>query len=102
VSAGYSYTTITSGPEEPTKIGVSFYLDDAAWIRAFGEERERPQLSIRHGQVDASFTPTLGPITEADVRIARQLADQAALYAALVERLKAEQDARQETTGTAA
>ncbi|HEY1914614.1 MAG TPA: hypothetical protein VGH27_03470 [Streptosporangiaceae bacterium] len=101
MSGGYSYTTITSAPEEPTRIGVSFYLDDAAWIRAVGEERERPQLSIRHGHVDADFAPTLGPITDTDVRIARQLAEQAALYAGLVERLKANQDAR-EQAGTAA
>jgi hypothetical protein len=101
VSAGYSYTTITSAPEEPTRIGVSFYLDDAAWIRAIGEERERPQLSIRHGHVDADFALPPGSITEAGARIARTLADQAALYAAQVERLKAEQDAREEK-GTAA
>jgi hypothetical protein len=101
VSAGYSYTTITSGPEEPTTIGVSFYLDDAAWIRAIGEGRERPQLSIRHGHVDAVFAPTLGPMTEADVRIARELAEQAAVYAELVERLKTEQDAREQNSTAA-
>jgi hypothetical protein len=101
VSGGYSYTTINSAPEEPTQIGVSFHLDDTAWIRAIGQERERPQLTIRHGHVHADFAPTLGPMTEEDVWIARQLAEQAALYAALVERLKAEQDSR-ESAGTAA
>jgi hypothetical protein len=101
VNGGYSYTTITSAPEEPTRIGVSFYLDDTAWIRAIGQERERPQLSIRHGHVDADFALPPGPITEAGARIARELAEQAVLYADLVERLKAEQDAREQNSTAA-
>jgi hypothetical protein len=101
MNGGYSYTAITSAPEEPTTIGVSFHLDDTAWIRAIGQERERPQLTIRHGHVTADFAPTLGPMTDSDVRIARELAEQAALYAELVERLKAEQDAREQNSTAA-
>ena len=102
MSAGFSFTSIVSGVDEPTRIEVSFFLDDAAWIGVCGREDDRPQLSIRNGQVSADFAPTPGRITEADARPARELADQAAIYAADVERLKAEQDACAETAGTAA
>jgi hypothetical protein len=90
-----------SGADEPTRIEVSFHLDDAAWIRAYGLDDDRPQLSIKHGQVSADFSPTPGRITEADARTARELASQAAIYAAEAERLKAEQDA-EATADTAA
>jgi len=76
VSAGFSYTTIVSGADEPTRIEVSFRLDDVAWIRAYGLDDDRPQLSIKHGQVGADFSPTPGRITEADARTARELASQ--------------------------
>ena len=101
MSAGYTYTTITSGPDEPVRIGVSFHLDDAAWIRVCGLDDDRPQLSIMHGEVGVDFLPTPGRVTEADARIARDLADKAAVYAADVERLRAEQDARAESDAAA-
>jgi hypothetical protein len=101
VSAGYSYTTITSGREEATRIGVSFHLDGISWVRACGLDTDRPQLDIDHGQVTARFSPVPDVISETDVRVARQLADQAALYAAAVERVHAQQ-AAQDATGTAA
>jgi uncharacterized small protein (DUF1192 family) len=101
MNGGYSYVTIMAAADEPTRIEVSFHLDDSAWVRAYGLDEDRPQLTIRHGDVATTFAPTTGRITEDDVRMARELADRAALYAAGVERLKAEQDAR-EQTGTAA
>jgi len=101
VSAGYSYTTIVSGVDEPPRIEVSFYLDDAAEIRVYGLGRDQPHLSVRYGQVGVDFAPTRGRITEADTRAARELASQAAIYAADLERLKAEQDARAENATAA-
>jgi hypothetical protein len=101
VSGGYSFTTINSAPHKPTTIGVSFHLDDSAWVRACGLDSGRPQLSISHGEVSARFAPVPDTITQTDVRIAHQLADQAALYATAVERLLAEQDTPK-ATGTAA
>jgi hypothetical protein len=98
MTGGYTYTTIRGGPEEAMRIEVSFHLDDAAWIRACGQDGDRPSLAIRHGDVGVDFAPTPGRITEDDVRVARQLADQAAAYAAGVERFKADQDARAENT----
>jgi hypothetical protein len=97
VSAGYSYTTISSRAGQPVRIEVSFHLDDEAWIRACGQERDRPQLSVHHGDTGAVFAPTPGHVTQADARIARELAEQAAIYAAEVERLHAECVARAAT-----
>ena len=98
---GYTFTTITGGPEEPTRIEGSFYLDDAARIRLYGLDDDRPQLGIAHGHVEVTFHPGGGRVTEDDARLARELADKAATYAAEVERLRAEHDARA-ATGSAA
>jgi hypothetical protein len=98
VSAGYTYTTIQAGPGEPVRIGVLCYLDDAASIRVCGQGDDRPHLWIAHGDVSVSILPTLGQVTEADARIARDLADKAAAYAAEVERLRTEHEAKAENT----
>jgi len=91
---GYTYTTISAGPGEPTHITVSFYLDDAAWITVYGAGKGRPQLGIAHGEVSVNIAPRAEGIgTAEDVRIARTLADKAAAYAAEVERLAASTDA---------
>jgi hypothetical protein len=101
VSAGYAYTSIVTGVDEPPRIEVSFYLDDAAEVRVYGLGREQVHLAVRYGQVRVDFSPTRGRITGADVRAARELASQAAIYAADLERLKAEQDARAENEAAA-
>jgi hypothetical protein len=101
MSAGYTYTTITSGADEPVQITVAFHLDDTVWIRVCGQEEDRPQLCIRHGDVGVHFVPAPGPVTETDARTARDLADKAATYAAEVERLHTQQNT-QAATGTAA
>jgi hypothetical protein len=101
VSGGYSYTTIVAAADEPTRIEVSFHLDDSAWVRAYGLDEDRPQFTIRHGDVATTFAPTPGRITEDDARMARELANQAATYAAGVERLKANQDAREQNSTAA-
>jgi hypothetical protein len=92
-SGGYTYTSITSEPGQPMRIGVSFHLDRTAWIRAVGLDSERPHLTIDHGDVNAHVAPALGPITQTDAQIARELADQAALYADALQRLASTQDA---------
>ena len=92
--AGYTYTMISAGPSEPTRITVSFYLDAAAWITMYGAGKGRPQLSIAHGEVSVNIAPRAEDIVTAeDARIARTLADKAAAYATEVERLSASNDA---------
>jgi len=71
-------------PGEPVRVTVSFYLDQRAWITVSGIDVGEPRLSIAHGDVSVRVGPS-GPdaVTEQDARIARCLADQAAMYAAL-------------------
>ncbi|MGI8446090.1 MAG: hypothetical protein ACR2MP_02665 [Streptosporangiaceae bacterium] len=87
MSDGYTYTVITAGPHEPTRIGVSFYLDEHAWITVPGTGSTRPHLHIAHGDVSVSICPRTGTVTAEDVALARNLADEATTYAAEVERL---------------
>ena len=89
MSAGYTYTTISSDPGEPGRIDVSFHLDSRALIAVCGQEGERPQLSLSLGEVSVRFCPALGPASAEDARIARDLASKAAEYAAAVEQLAA-------------
>jgi hypothetical protein len=88
MSEGYTYTTLSAHPGEPVRIGVSFSLDDQAWITVCGAEAGRPHLTVAHGDVSVRFAPcSSAEVTAQDARIARTLADQAASYAAEVERL---------------
>jgi hypothetical protein len=89
MSGGYTYTTIVTRREQPTRIGVSFYLDADAWITVPGAGTGTPHLTIAHGDVSVRIGPRADEVTAEDARIARNLADQAAIYAAAVERLAA-------------
>ena len=74
MSAGYTYTTISSDPGEPGRIDVSFHLDSRAWIAVCGQDDDRPQLTVSLGEVSVRICPALGPATAEDARIARDLA----------------------------
>jgi hypothetical protein len=90
MSEGYTYTTLSSHQGEPVRVGVSFYLDTHAWVAVCGRESGQPRLTVSHGDVSVSIGPASpGQVTEQDARIARSLADQAAAYAAEIERLAA-------------
>jgi hypothetical protein len=90
VSGGYDYTTLTGGRDEPVQVRVSFYLDDPAWIRFITGE-SGPHLVVSQGEVSAVFGPaSAARVTGEDVRLARELADRAAEYAAEIERLASE------------
>lgn len=101
MSDGCTYTTLSAHPGEPVRVGVSFYLDELAWIAVPGIGAGRPHLSISHGDVSVAILPSSPEeITAEDARIARALADNAATYAAEVERLCAARKAS--SPGTAA
>ncbi|MGH3157030.1 MAG: hypothetical protein ACRDNF_10695 [Streptosporangiaceae bacterium] len=101
MSEGYSYTTLSAHPGQPVKVGVSFYLDERAWIVVCGIESGHPHLTISLGDVSASVgLRTDAEVTAEDARMARVLADQAAIYAAEVERLSG--TAKADSSGTAA
>ena len=93
MSAGYTYTTISADPGEPARVGVSFYLDGRAWITVAGLDTDRPHLGVSLGEVSVRIGPASDAVTADDARIARCLADQAAIYAAEVERLHAANNA---------
>ena len=96
-STGYSYTTITSRIGEPTRIGVSFYLNEESFIELCGAGTDDPFLSVAHGDVTVRIGPRRQALTGADAVIARKLAGLAAQYAAEIERA-----ARQAAGGAAA
>jgi hypothetical protein len=87
---GYSYTTLSARRGQPVRVGVSFYLDGRAWIAVPGAGTDQPHLHISQGSAQADFGPcSPGQVTAEDARIARELADKAAEYAAEIERLHA-------------
>ncbi len=76
MSAGYTYTTLSSRPGEPVRVSVSFYLDERAWIEVPGAGTDTLHLAISHGKVSVSICPASpDEVTEQDARIARKLAD---------------------------
>ncbi len=83
----YTHTTISAGPDEPTRIGVCFYLDEQSAVGLGGAGTSHPFLSVMHGDVWVRISPRTQDVTAADAVIARKLADQAVLYAAEVGRL---------------
>jgi hypothetical protein len=84
---GYTYTTLSGRPGEPTQVAVSFCLDEDAWIKTTGlGDGGGLHLAITHGDVYVSIAPQPGQPTAEDARLARTLAEQAAIYAAEVER----------------
>jgi hypothetical protein len=87
MSEGYAYTTISARPGEPTRVTVSFYLDQHSWIAVPGIKNGKPHLNITHGEVSVSIGPSAEQVTAQDALLARTLADKAARYAAEVERL---------------
>ena len=92
MSDGYTYTVISAHPGEPTRIEVSFYLDDRAWISVPGAGTRRPHLHIAHEHVSVSVGPRAETVTAEDVALARTLADEAARYAAEIERLSTDHE----------
>jgi hypothetical protein len=97
---GYTFTTLSSRPGEPVQVGVSFHLDQQAWIAVPGIGSGEPHLAITHGDVWVNVCPSPGGVTVQDARTARCLADKATAYAAELERLCEANDA--DGPGTAA
>jgi hypothetical protein len=89
MSGGYGFTTISVKSGEPATVGLSLYLDGAAWIEVYGAGAGKPYLNIAVGGASVNIAPQRQGITAADARIARRLADEAAVYAAEIERLSA-------------
>lgn len=89
MSDGYSYPTLSAEPGQPVRIGVALPRH-ARLDHVLGSESGRPHLAVSHGDVSVRIGPaSTDRVTGQDARMARTLADQAAAYAAEVERLAA-------------
>ncbi|MBB2914812.1 hypothetical protein FHS43_006124 [Streptosporangium becharense] len=86
------YTFVTASIDEAgTRLGISFRTSDLA-VSVLGADRHRPTLDISGLQARVSISTTGGgPVTDQDLTLARQLADAAARYLAVCERLHADQ-----------
>ncbi|GIH91176.1 hypothetical protein ACFFMN_09280 [Planobispora siamensis] len=86
----YTYVT-TSIDKDTTRLGIDFYTADL-WVSVLDIGGKRPALTVssREARVLVSSTGG-GPITDQDLRIAREIADAAARYLADCERLHAAQ-----------
>lgn len=89
----YAYLSLTLRPDEPNSVDVSFHTADL-WIRTSVIKDVRPYLSIGTPEATVTISTTgAGPVTDADLATARQLAHTAARYLADCERLHASQAA---------
>ncbi|MUN42853.1 hypothetical protein [Actinomadura litoris] len=83
----YSYTTIQVERDGTADVHVSLHPDE--WMSVLCVTgRERAYLSISHAKASVTVCPTRPDApTAGDLRVARQLAEAFAVYAAEVERL---------------
>ena len=100
MSDGYTYTTISARPGERPGSRWRSTSTSTPGSPCPAADEGRPHLHIAHGEVSVSISPPAGTVTAEDVVIARRLADQAAEYAAEIERLREHQQA--DSSGTTA
>ncbi|MGN9841479.1 hypothetical protein EDD27_9819 [Nonomuraea polychroma] len=95
----YTYVTVSIRPDQPSRISVAFnsaQLRARAWLGDSG----KPCFDLETS--DASVTvSTVGPVTDDDLTVAREIFNAAARYLADCERLHSEQSAKA-TAGEAA
>ncbi|MGW7481538.1 hypothetical protein ACWGH8_23400 [Nonomuraea muscovyensis] len=90
----YTYVTLSVQPDSAPRLAVSFHTADLR-VRAGVLDKPRPYLEISSAEADVAISTTgAGPVTNADLHIARQLFDAAARYLADCERLHTEQSAK--------
>lgn len=82
------YTYVSASIHEGiTRLGVSFHTADLA-VMALTVDDERPFLSLGSSEGEVSVSTTgCGPVTAADLALAREIADAAARYRDECERL---------------
>ncbi|MCC5579707.1 hypothetical protein IMZ11_29175 [Microtetraspora sp. AC03309] len=99
----YTYVAMSIDPGKPLRLGVSFYTPDLR-VEASVLDSGRPYLSIESNEADITVsTSGAGPVTTADLDIARQIFNAAARYLADCERLHDEhQSATSPASGEAA
>ncbi|WP_141973760.1 hypothetical protein [Actinomadura hallensis] len=85
----YSYTTVQVEPDGTALTSVTMHPDERVSVLV-PRGKNRAQISVTHAYAHVCIAPTRATAPTADdVRVARQLAESFAAYAAEVERLHA-------------
>ncbi|MEV4108127.1 hypothetical protein [Nonomuraea sp. NPDC049695] len=90
----YTYVTLSLRPESTPHVGVSFYTPNLKVRAGLLLSNPRPYLEFSSHEANVHISTTgAGPVTDADLAIAREIFNAAARYLADCECLHAEQSA---------
>ncbi|MEU8140701.1 hypothetical protein [Nonomuraea sp. NPDC048901] len=93
----YTYVTLSIVPAETPRLIVSFHTNEVR-VRAHVIDERRPYLGFSTPEADVSVSTTGGgPVTDADLALARDIYSAAAHYLADCERLHIEQSVTDQT-----
>ncbi|TMR25597.1 hypothetical protein ETD86_00230 [Nonomuraea turkmeniaca] len=88
----YTYVTLSMMPESTPYVGVSFHTPHLKVSAGMLLSNPRPYLELRSSEANVHISTTgAGPVTDADLDLARQIFNAAARYLADCECLYAEQ-----------
>ncbi len=98
----YTYVTLSLRPDSDPHVGVSFHTPRLRIRAGLLLSTPRPYLEFASSEADVHISTTgAGPVTDADLTIAREIFNAATRYLADCECLHAEQSAK-DATDTAA
>jgi len=88
----YTYVTLSMRPESTPQVGVSFHTPGLKVCAGLLLNKPRPYLEFSSHEANVHISTTgAGPVTDADLAIAREIFAAAARYLADCEQLHAEQ-----------
>ncbi|MGI5285830.1 hypothetical protein ACQEVF_21160 [Nonomuraea polychroma] len=94
----YTYVTLSMRPDTDPHVGVSFHTPRLRVRTGMLLSNPRPYLELGSHEADVHLSTTgAGPVTDADLALARQIFNAAARYLADCECLHAEQSAQDAT-----
>jgi hypothetical protein len=94
----YTYVTLSIAQAQTPRLIVSFHTNEVG-VRAHVIDEHRPYLAFSTPEADVSVSTTGGgPVTDADLALARDIYSAAARYLADCERLHIEQSATGKAT----
>ncbi|MBE1589178.1 hypothetical protein ACFPOI_35280 [Nonomuraea angiospora] len=87
----YTYVTLSIAHPQSPRLNVSFHTSDLR-VRSSVIDERRPYLAFTTSEADVSVSTTGGgPVTDADLTLAREIYNAAAHYLADCERLHGQQ-----------
>ncbi|TDD49726.1 hypothetical protein E1286_13525 [Nonomuraea terrae] len=91
----YTYVTVSLRPESTPHVGVSFHTSGLKVRAGLLLSSPRPYLELCSYEANVHVSTTgAGPVTDADLAVAREIFTAAARYLAECEQLHAEQPAQ--------